>query len=56
MGWILVPSLAVLRISVYNQIGRPDPRISLLGQATLPLAYLRQGYRYAFLDFNFGQF
>lgn len=45
LGLIHVPSLAVLRISVYNQIKKPVPQNELLCQATLPVDCIRNGYR-----------
>ena len=42
-GWIHVPSLAVLRISVY--IGQ-EKTYDLLCQTTMPVEHLRKGYRY----------
>ena len=45
IGLIHLPSLAVLRISVYNQIKNPVTINDLICQTTLPLDHLRQGYR-----------
>ena len=44
VGLIIAPSLAVLRISVYNLI-KKSKTSDFLCQATLPLDHLRQGYR-----------
>ncbi len=51
MGLIHVPSLAVLRISVYNAIKNPVPQSELLCQAVLPADYLRRGYRWSLKKF-----
>lgn len=45
LGLIHAPSLAVLRISCYNQIKNPVPQNELLCQATLPIDCIRKGYR-----------
>ena len=45
-GWIRVPCMAVIRISIYDA---PKVKVtlgeSLICQTTLPLEYLRKGYR-----------